>query len=591
MEVSLQIRISADGKLESISHQPIVDDPKITESTTINHHCPLCFQGITLNILVHQSLNEEPKEDVEIMDLTCDSPQSLIKPEVDDHVEIKCDPYDDNMVWFDNGIAPLSPPKVKIEKEKPKNKREKKQEKRDRKKEFKCRSCESVFNKKSELSRHQQNCRTEDIVCHQCSDTPSFTKMTEFYNHVRIVHRSKFICHLCEPPVTFTSGFQYGPHMAAHKKKGYECERCKEKFVFRPEYLAHIEDYYKGSMECRLCESKTNFIHRSVFAEHLKTVHQHLTFPCPYCNDEREFKSESSLNHHMAGSHWLEKRFFCKFCKLRFETYEQKYAHRKVCPNKKVEVEVTCHYCGKICAARRKLLNHFRIVHKLPHAPFVCHFCGKEFGSHRHYDYHMERHIYGKQPYQCHHCSKRFQVKRSLHQHILQYHMSKESCDLLCDECDERFASMEILRRHKRRRHKKTADRVECDICGKSILNEYGLLVHKRKVHTFEGQAVSVKCDKCNYTTTNEKYLKIHALQHLDEVDKPFHCQYCGKGFINKSIGIRHEWTHTDTRPFKCTVCQKSFRHRADLTSHTRLHTGEKPYEASQMSQEIVEIN
>ena len=45
-------------------------------------------------------------------------------------------------------------------------------------------------------------------------------------------------------------------------------------------------------------------------------------------------------------------------------------------------------------------------------------------------------------------------------------------------------------------------------------------------------------------------------------------CQYCSKGFLNRSQLSRHMVVHTGERPWKCGRCGKTFQQKAHLTGH-----------------------
>ena len=66
--------------------------------------------------------------------------------------------------------------------------------------------------------------------------------------------------------------------------------------------------------------------------------------------------------------------------------------------------------------------------------------------------------------------------------------------------------------------------------------------------------------------------------EKLNAEVKPFKCQFCNRGFAQKSQKIRHERVHTGERPFGCQFCEKKFFTKGEVTSHERVHTREKPY-------------
>ena len=61
-------------------------------------------------------------------------------------------------------------------------------------------------------------------------------------------------------------------------------------------------------------------------------------------------------------------------------------------------------------------------------------------------------------------------------------------------------------------------------------------------------------------------------------IEKPFKCDYCGRGFFDERTLIAHSNTHNLSVGHPCEICGKKFKGLTNLRDHTRMHTGGKPF-------------
>ena len=81
-------------------------------------------------------------------------------------------------------------------------------------------------------------------------------------------------------------------------------------------------------------------------------------------------------------------------------------------------------------------------------------------------------------------------------------------------------------------------------------------------------------CEMCG-KIFNKSQMRKHMLQiHTENDKKPFICELCGKGFINKQKLKYHMNTHTGNKPFVCDLCGTGFAHKANMRVHIKAHKG-----------------
>ena len=120
--------------------------------------------------------------------------------------------------------------------------------------------------------------------------------------------------------------------------------------------------------------------------------------------------------------------------------------------------------------------------------------------------------------------------------------------------------------------------------------------MHQHLVTVNHLQATSENCTECRNNALRLTEIDLHFCTHedgtsksreeaptesrndIDEIDRPFNCDVCGKRFKNRYTLRKHARIHTGEKPYKCKICLKSFAHKYYLKYHRRIHTGEKPF-------------
>ena len=78
-------------------------------------------------------------------------------------------------------------------------------------------------------------------------------------------------------------------------------------------------------------------------------------------------------------------------------------------------------------------------------------------------------------------------------------------------------------------------------------------------------------CTDCGEMFTVAQ-MKDHIIsKHRPISDRPFKCEYCGKGFITKIQLQTHLNIHTGEKPHKCKFCGAAFNASASRYNHEKL--------------------
>lgn len=114
-----------------------------------------------------------------------------------------------------------------------------------------------------------------------------------------------------------------------------------------------------------------------------------------------------------------------------------------------------------------------------------------------------------------------------------------------------------------------------CDLCGRRFTRKDNLQVHE-STHT---GAKPYECQVCFKRFTRKGNMLTHMYTHTSE--RQYECQTCLKKFTTKDNLSRHMNTHYDVRLYVCDICSRKFAEKATLTKHMVTHTDERLYECS----------
>ena len=163
------------------------------------------------------------------------------------------------------------------------------------------------------------------------------------------------------------------------------------------------------------------------------------------------------------------------------------------------------------------------------------------------------------------HCGEKCIDTRHLKNHMRMVHgEAKLKCTY--DGCCKEYFTLQGLNSHVFRAHQ---DKVDCDVCGKS-LSRSQLLEHKKYVHASE----KLPTIKCTVEGCSKEYTRRPALnRHIAAVHQTLDCDECGKRFSKSRLKRHKKYVHGGGS--KCSVvgCQKQVKGRLD--DHMRMEHGQ----------------
>ena len=208
----------------------------------------------------------------------------------------------------------------------------------------------------------------------------------------------------------------------------------------------------------------------------------------------------------------------CEECNLTFQKTGNKYRHDEV---KHVGRKYSCQDCGKQFSRQDDLKRHKEQVHRPPILS-KCNYCGTEFKDFSSWKRHNDAN----------------------------YDDEGNFTFFNCSECQKKFCSLKLLKKHTRDEHSK----LECNDCNKTFSRNSYFSAHMAKAKT--------ACDMCGQSFCNHRMLILHkATSHVKE---KFECHVCGKSFSKKWLLDRHQ----KNAVIKCVKCALTFCNSKTHYSH-----------------------
>jgi hypothetical protein len=293
----------------------------------------------------------------------------------------------------------------------------------------------------------------QPLQCAECPELADFQTIGLLVQHYRTHHAGED-CHTFPASGGCPSAEQDKIDEAFWK---CECPYCGAEFKHKGDLTTHWKE------QCEFTESNT-----------LSEARRLLCTVCP-----EEFSSIRDRNDHLGTTHG-QKVYRCAaegcnavfLMSSHFVTHER-HMHKTLkcrvrkCPDKfRSEEELADHI----------ITSHSATTYKCPTAG-----CGKVFVSPRGLKKH-KRKIHNQESLDCKYCHDKFQSSEDLTDHIATFHPASEEFRCTVDNCNEMFATKNVLTTHERKIHSKGL--LNCRKgCSATFVHGNTRLEHEREQH------------------------------------------------------------------------------------------------------------
>ncbi|XP_023019328.2 uncharacterized protein [Leptinotarsa decemlineata] len=176
------------------------------------------------------------------------------------------------------------------------------------KKRFQCKTCSKYFNRKDNLSVHEQIHSRKIVHCNICSKSFNHEKKLKTHEKSHL-GETPFHCEIC------SKSFKYKCFLKVHEKlhlgnKPFSCKICSKSFTQLSSLKVH-ERIHTGEkpFNCKFCEKSFN--QNSILRRHERVHTGEKPFQCEICS--KSFNQAQNLKSHFLV-HTGQKPFQCKVC-------------------------------------------------------------------------------------------------------------------------------------------------------------------------------------------------------------------------------------------------------------------------------------
>ena len=324
---------------------------------------------------------------------------------------------------------------------------------------------------------------------------------------------------------------------------------------------------------CFLCDSRfEDFV---FLRNHMRTEHSsNGTFQCTEC--EYKEKSFDSFCFHLTKKHQIGDYLYkCLPCQKNFPRVGLLREHKTVFHPEGGDTSnfFPCPLCEVKFPKITYFGNHMRNVHSVD-GNFRCHLCFDKFNNYNDFAFHLtDIHELGKFQYQCDICNKAFSGNTTLLEHKKYVHegASKQLAEpekVFCDKCGKSYVNQNSLKSHMMRIHNEyeITDKdlhKKCEQCGK-VFNEPQEFDHHLRLCLKDPKELS--CKFCDTKWVSHLSLELHITSEHKKI--LFACDICGLSTDQSTLSKHKKSVHEKKYDHICHLCGKGFQAPCDLQEH-----------------------
>ena len=215
-----------------------------------------------------------------------------------------------------------------------------------------------------------------------------------------------------------------------------------------------------------------------------------------------------------------------------------------------------------------------------------CPHCDQKFLEKLKRDKHV-KYVHGNNRLVCNLCEENFASKQALVYHEDTVH--KKSKQVNCEECESSFTSSISLKNHRKYVHSDVR-KFTCCLCGALFKQKKDRTFHIRNKHqvntndhymnewNIPEERTRFQCNLCDSSYKYKKGLEAHKKENHDsqsigsDSERKFKCDVCSLSYKNKKGLKEHKEIKHETHSFSCKICGKTFGQKNKCLRHERNH-------------------